>query len=265
MYKQLTSVAVFAAMIFCLLSPFSVSAEEDDSYFKKNYDAICASYGLTGELSIDENFYYVYGRQDGGSGNPVSVLFVGGRWYRAIWQQSAAVPSYSFYTGTASFSSTTDRCGHNYATMFYYNPTSSQVKFLYGSTDNLIIFNQVSDIDGWNYSTASTYEDFSSSLGGSSDPTEPTSSGGFVLPDSWLNGGETLPSVEDPTFPASFSPDEAFGYIEDYTVELDEGTKSGIGFFWAVLTGVIGALGIWDYIFFALLMGLFAWVLRGVF
>lgn len=265
MYKQLTSVAVFAAMIFCLLSPFSVSAEDDDSYFKKNFDAICASYGLSGEFSVDENFYYVYGRQDGGSGNPVSVLFVGGRWYRAIWQESAAIPSYSFYTGTAQFASATDRCGHNNATMFYYNPTSSQVKFLYGATDNLIIFNEVSDIDGWNYSTSSTYEDFSSSLGGSSDPTEPTTSGGFELPDSWLNGGETLPSVEDPTFPTSFDPDEAFGYIEDYTVEIDEGTKSGIGFFWAVLTGVIGALGIWDYVFFALLMGLFAWVLRGVF
>ena len=149
--------------------------------------------------------------------------------------------------------------------MFYYNPTSTQVKFIYGSTDNLIIFNEVSDIDGWNYSYASTYEELSSSFGGSLDPTEPTSSGGFELPDSWINGGETLPSVEDPTFPSSFSPDVAFGYIEDYTVELDEGTKSGIGFFWAVLTGVIGALGIWDYVFFSLLMGLLVWVLRGVF
>ena len=92
---------VIFTLLTCVLGfpSFSVSAAEDDSYFKKNYDAICASYGLTGDLSVDENFYYIYGRQDGGSGNPVSVLFVGGRWYRAIWQENAAIPSYNYYTG----------------------------------------------------------------------------------------------------------------------------------------------------------------------
>ena len=259
MYKQLTSVAVFAAMIFCLLSPFSVSAAEDDSYFKKNFDAICASYGLTGELSIDENFYYIYGRQDGGSGNPVSVLFVGSRWYRAIWQENAAIPSYNYYTGSASFSSSSDRCGHNNATMFYYNATSSQVQFLYGATDNLIIFNDVSDIDGWNYSTASTFEEFSASLGGgSSDPTEPTSSGGFQLPDSWINGGETLTPVEPITF-ESYDLDGTIEDFEDIEATAPNDVMGAVGAFWYIFDGFISATDLMWLVIISLVFVLLAW------
>lgn len=261
---------VIFTLLTCVLGfpSFSVSAaEDDDTWVKKNFDAICLNYGLSGNLgSIDETFYYIYGRENGGSGNPVSVLWIGSRWYRCKWNESDSIPSFSYYTGTGSLTGNAYRVGYGSAALFWYSPDSTQIQFISGFTDALTIFNQYEEYhSGWNFSMSETFEDFGSSLGGSSDPTEPTAPGGFELPDSWLNGGETLPAVDDPTFPASFSPDEAFGYIEDYTVELDEGTKSGIGFFWAVLSGVIGALGIWDYVFFSLLMGLLAWVLRGVF
>lgn len=257
--------SLFMGVVLCLLcmSPaFVFASDQDDSFFKKNFDAICASYGLTGELSIDENFYYVYGRQNGGTGNPVSVLFIGGRWYRAIWQETAAIPSYSFYTGTAAFSSMTDRCGHNNATMFYYNPTSSQVKFLYGATDSLIIFNEVSDIDGWNYSTSSTYEEFSNSLGvGSSGSTESTENPPFQLPDDWLNGGNTLESREPSTF-ENLDSDSALEEFEDLTdVEFETSFLDAVSFYWTVVIGVIDALGIWVYVYVSMTILLIAFLL----
>lgn len=259
---------VIITLLACVLGfpSFSVSAEDvvlsNEELSSSMYDELISYYGLTGDTGEDI-VYYIYGRKNGGTGNPRSSLWVGAYSYHCSYDLQTG--SYSFSKGTFAIQLYESYVGRSeLGSAYWYEASSSQLAFISGWSDNIRI-SEIYPNNNWTQTQSVTFEEFGSSL--APEPSEPSSTDAplFQLPDSWLNGGETLPSVEDPTFPTSFDPDEAFGYIEDYTVEIDEGTKSGIGFFWAVLTGVIGALGIWDYVFFALLMGLFAWVLRGVF
>lgn len=267
---------VIFTLLTCVLGfpSFSVSAEDvvlsNEEMCSRMYDKTISEFSLSGDTG-ESSVYFVYGVRCG-SNIPVSSLVYNGSVYAC--EYNPGKDTYSTYT-TTTFSLGDSFVRAGFDLYYYFNPsdfyddTYDVIQFHYCYTDNVRITEYYPDDSRFKFYTFSTFEDISeglkSQIGGSSGSTESTENSGFELPDSWLNGGETLPAVEDPTFPASFSPDEAFGYIEDYTVELDEGTKSGIGFFWAVLTGVIGALGIWDYVFFSLLMGLLVWVLRGVF
>lgn len=258
--------SLFLGVVLCLLcmSPaFVFASEQNDSYFKKNFDAICSTYGLSGDLSIDENFYYIYGRKNGGTGNPISVLWVGGRCYRCEWQESAAIPSYNFYTATYPCNGNTGWVGHAYMQQFYYSASDSQTLFISGYTDNLIFFNQYADCsDGWNFSTSSTYEEFSNSFGGgSSGSTESTENPPFQLPDDWLNGGNTLETREPSTF-ENLDSDSALEEFENLTdVEFETSFLDAVSFYWSVVIGVIDAMGIWVYVYVSMTILLIAFLL----
>lgn len=282
MQKKIVSVAVFAAMLFSFCIPsFSVSALDStsDSGF---YDTI-SELGLAETVLGDEQiYYYVAGKgiwsHDGIEDSfHLKALYIGDG-------ESFTMHSNLFYTdGTYQWSTSSD-CGPpvigsyyiQAQTTYYYDESYYDSGLLvltdfYTNSDSdatvcqsyISNHNHITRIVNYSPPSGSTLGSIADHISGNGTSSD-SSGDSFQLPDSWINGGETLPSIEEPTFPSNFSPDNAIGYIDEYIVTIDDGTKSGIGFFWAVLTGCIDALGLWTYVFFALLLGLCAWLLRGL-
>lgn len=95
------------------------------------------------------------------------------------------------------------------------------------------------------------------------DPTEAVtdSSGAFQLPEEWINGGQTL-DTEEYTTPSDFDFSGVDDVFESYAqLDIDSGTENAIGFFWAFVERIISALDFWNYVFFALMIGLVCYLL----
>lgn len=262
-------IALCAALAcVCCMSSIPASAAElsdDDAY--RYFDCLqstIAYYGLDTSASTGENDICYYYGSCAAENYVVSCLWIGYDVYRYIFDPSTG--NYSFYQDSKPCNYYSTSLGHPYIAEFYYHASDTQVQLLAGQTNNLLVHDNVSvHTDVVSFSELDTLDDLLSVI----EPQEPTeapvaTAPPFTLPDEWINGGETLPAATEATFPSGFDPEDAFEQFEDITYELEEDTKSGIGFFWEFLTRIIDSLGIWNYVFFAMLFGLIVWFLKGV-
>lgn len=268
-------IALCAALAcVCCMSSIPVNAAElsdEDAYLCYDVlEGIIDNYGLdTSAEAGDNSIAYFYGRTNQGAGYPVACLWVGSTGYRCTYRDDLEVPEVGYYTANYSCNYTAKFAGYLNLVAFWYDPSVAtdnwKCNIIAGRTDNLIGYNTVSAYtDAVEYSELNNLDELLASLA----PEEPTetpveTAPPFTLPDEWINGGETLPAATEVTYPSGFDPEDAFQQFEDITYELEEDTKSGIGFFWEFLTRIIDSLGIWNYVFFAMLFGLIVWFLKG--
>lgn len=268
MYKQLRSLSVFAVMIFCLLSPFSVSAESsevvsNEEMCSRMYDQTILDFGLSGDTG-ESPVYFVYGVRCG-SNIPVSSLVYNGTVYSC--EYNSGKDSYSTYTSSVfSLGDSYVRAG--YDLYYYFNPsdffddTYDVIQFHYCYTDNVRITEYYPDDSRFKFYTFSTFEDISeglkSQIGGSSGSVESTENSGFELPDSWLNGGETLIPVEPITF-ESYDLDGAIEDFEAIEATAPNDVMGAVGAFWYIFDGFISATGLMWLVIISLVFVLLAW------
>lgn len=271
--RRLVSICAALAAV-CALSPVPSSAGYVDDY-------VGGVNGLYADMLSDTLEYYNLSDTAATTDMTFAVgsnlgvyctcVWIGNMGYRTIVNTNYAIPEPEYYKGDYGCRHSIAWVGAPYLCQFYYDDNG-----------NNYYLQSVWTTSPGNYNTIASQRDtyFLSDADGSTvgdlvvrissdllpeDATEPTTtaSGGFQLPDAWINGGQTLPAATEPTFPSGFDPEAAFSEFEDITYEIDDGVKSGIGFFWEVLTRSIDALGIWSYVFFAMLFGLIFWFLKG--
>lgn len=275
MHKSIYGICAVLAAV-CSLSPVTSHAEESEH--RSFYETV-GELGLAETVLADgEMFYYVSGTFPLEVGNVTQTvqyeaLYIGSGdsftchfnvWYRDgsqewITQSRGAPQIFSGYIAAQTYYYYDSSCtGVVTLTAFYSNDQTAVQNVEINSSDYT---NLVTAIYHPAHAGATLGSIATEISGGDQDATEPT--GGFQLPEEWIDGGQTLPAATEPTFPSGFDPDSALQQFADITYELDDGVKSGIGFFWAVLTRCIDALGVWTYVFFGMLFVLIIWFIKG--
>lgn len=254
----------FMGVVLCLLcmSPAFVFAEDvvlsNEELSSSMYDELISYYGLTGDTGEDI-VYYIYGRKNGGTGNPRSSLWVGAISYHCSYDLQSG--SYSFSKGTFAIQLLDSYVGRSeLGSAYWYEASSSQLAFISGFTDNIRI-SEIYPNNNWTQTKSVTFEEFGSSLVPS--PSEPTSSDGppFQLPDDWINGGNTLETRQPSTF-ENLDSDSALEEFENLTdVEFETSFLDAVSFYWAVVIGVIDSMGIWVYVYVSMTILLIAFLL----
>ena len=278
MLKKILSMCAAVALISLSISPASVSADVvDDSYvggvttlYRDMLEDTLVHYGLA-ETSLDgTDWYYCAGPYLDGSGNKsgqyCSALWIGGTAYRTVYYGSASIPYSDYYTGGYPCDIVGSYVGHPYLASFYFSVRGGQYYLDTFMTDNVDAYNridaatteecffaEVSNVSG----IVSAYEDAFLP-----DPTEPTSSGsdGFRLPDSWINGGETLAPAEPVTF-ESVDMSGALAEIESMEYTTPPDVLGAVGAFWYIFDGFVTATDLMWLVITSLVVVLVAWFL----
>jgi len=283
MQKKIVSVAVFAAMLFSFCIPsFSVSALDStsDSGF---YDTI-SELGLAETVLGDEQiYYYVAGKgiwsHDGIEDSCyLKALYIGDG-------VSFTMHSNLFFTdGTYQWSTSSD-CGPpvigsyyiQAQTTYYYDESYYDSGLLvltdfYTNSDSdasvcqsyISNHNHITRIVNYSPPSGSTFGSIADHISGNGTSSD-SSGDSFQLPDSWINGGETLPEGEIETF-QGVDEDDALNQFDSLLTDSnsffsDSSFLNCVGLFWSIIINFIDNLSAWVVVSLLMTFGLIAWVL----
>ena len=277
MLKKILSMCAAVALISLSVSPASVSADVvDDTYvggvntlYRDMLEDTLAQYGLADTALDGTDWYFCGGPYMDKSGNKTgqycTALWLGGTAYRCTYYGTASVPYSDYYTGGYSFDISGSYVGHVYLAAFYFSVRWDYYLDFF-MTDNVDAFNRID--------AATTEECFFAEVSSASeivtayedavlpDPTEPTISGsdGFQLPDSWINGGETLAPAEPVTF-ESVDMSGALAEIESMEYTTPPDVLGAVGAFWYIFDGFVTATDLMWLVITSLVVVLVAWFL----
>lgn len=199
-------------------------------------------------------------------GKYCTCVWIGNNSYRAILDTNVAVPSMNYYQSSSY------RCNFNSR----YVGAPDIATFYFDDATLLYTLHSVYTTSPGNYNSIASQRDtyFLSEEAGSTvgehiryisselvpvGPTEPTT-GGFQLPDSWINGGETLAPAEPMTF-ESVDLDDAMQELESMEYTTPPDVLGAVGAFWYIFDGFVDASGLQWLVITSLVVVLVAWFL----
>ncbi len=271
--KKALSMCAAVALILLSVSPLTTKAED---FEPRSFYETVGELGLAERVLADgEKYYYVSGT------GPLTVDKVTSTvQYEAVYIASGdsfVCHSNLWYSdGTVKWSTTTRNAPQiatdriNAQVTYFYDSTRSGVVTLtaFYSNDKTAVQNvEINSSDCTNVvttvyhpaSAGATLGSIATEIaGGDQDATEPT--GGFQLPDSWINGGETLAPAEPMTF-ESVDLDDAMQELESMEYTTPPDVLGAVGAFWYIFDGFVDASGLQWLVITSLVVVLVAWFL----
>lgn len=269
--KKTLSICAAVALILLGASPLTTNAGYVDEY-------VGGENGLYADMLSDTLEYYNLSDTAATTDMTFAVgsnlgvyctcIWIGNTGYRTIVNSNYAIPEPQYYKGDYGCRHSTSWVGAPYLCQFYYDDNGNNYYLQSVWTTSPGNYNTIasqrdtyflSDADG------STVGDLVVRIAGDllpEDPTEPTTtaSGGFQLPDSWINGGETLAPAEPMTF-ESVNLDDAMQELESMEYTTPPDVLGAVGAFWYIFDGFVDASGLQWLVITSLVVVLVAWFL----
>lgn len=268
--KKMLSICAAVALILLGASPLTTSAGYVDDYVGGENGLIrdmlsdtLEQYDLSGVASTTD-VTYVFGSYGGWY---CTCIWIGSESYRTEIDTTAAVPVPNYYHSSSyacAFNSS--YVGHPYMAAFYFDDENDYYRLQSVYTTSPGNYNAIASQRNTHFLS----EEAGATIGENvwfiaselvpSDPTEPATSGGFQLPDSWINGGETLAPAEPMTF-ESVNLDDAMQELENMEYTTPPDVLGAVGAFWYIFDGFVDASGLQWLVITSLVVVLVAWFL----